>query len=104
MATAGDDESFIPILADFLAARLGDAPEGSYSHEIMTNSVLARRKIMEEAFEVCLELGASEIDGQRLAEETADLVFHLLCALTGAEVAWSEVEQVLLARHQTETR
>lgn len=91
--------SFVPVLADFLISRLRDAPEESYSHAVMTDSVLARRKVMEEAFEVCLELGAPELDRQRLAEETADLVFHLLCGLTGAGVAWSEVEHVLLARH-----
>lgn len=104
MAVPGEDASFVPILADFLVSRLRDAPEGSYSHAVMTDSVLARRKIMEEAFEVCLELGAAEIERQRLAEETADLLFHLLCGLTGAGIAWSEVEQVLLARHREGTQ
>lgn len=104
MVVPRQDLSFVPKLADFLASRLRDAPEGSYSHALMTDSVLARRKIMEEAFEVCLELGSPAVERQRLAEEAADLVFHLLCGLTGAGVAWSEVEDVLVARHREETR
>lgn len=102
MATPAPGTSFVPRLADFLGSRLRDAPEGSYSHGVMTDSVLARRKIMEESFEVCLELGERPVDGQRLAEEAADLVFHLLCGLTGAGVAWSDVERVLVARHSPE--
>lgn len=104
MAVPGEDASFVPALADFLASRLRDAPEGSYSHAVMTDSELARRKIMEEAFEVCLELGAPAVERQRLAEEAADLLFHLLCGLTGAGLAWSEVEHVLVARHREGTR
>jgi phosphoribosyl-ATP pyrophosphohydrolase len=104
MAVPGTDASFVPALADFLASRLRDAPEGSYSHAVMADSVVARRKIMEEAFEVCLELGTPVVERQRLAEEAADLVFHLLCGLTGAGVAWSDVEAVLVARHHGEPR
>ena len=104
MAPTGEDASFVPVLAAFLATRLGDAPEESYSRSVMADSVLARRKIMEEAFEVCLELGAPSVARQRLAEEAADLIFHLLCGLTGAGVAWSDVEQVLVARHQEGAR
>ncbi len=99
---AGPDPNFIPTLAGFLAIRLGEAPEGSYSHAVMSDSVLARRKIMEEAFEVCLELGAASVERQRVAEEAADLLFHLLCGLTGAGVAWAEVERVLIERHRTD--
>ena len=91
--------SFVPELADFLQRRLAESPEGSYSVSVMSDDVLARRKLMEEAFEVCLELGAADVDRTRLAEEAGDLVFHLLCALTGAGVAWSDVEAVLAERH-----
>lgn len=104
MAVSPERASFVPSLADFLVSRSRDAPEGSYSQTVMTDSVLARRKIMEEAFEVCLELGAPAVDGQRLAEEAADLLFHLLCGLTGAGVSWSDVEDVLAARHRGDSR
>lgn len=93
-------DSFLPALAAFLERRRDDPPALSYSHSLMTDDVLVRRKIMEEAFEVCLELGTATVDGDRLAEEAADLVFHLLCGLVGAGVRWSEVEAVLAARHE----
>lgn len=99
MAVSEPGGSFIPLLADFLSSRVQEAPEGSYSHAVMNDSTLARRKIMEESFEVCLELEGMSVDHQRLAEEAADLVFHLLCGLIGAGVAWSEVERVLRERH-----
>jgi phosphoribosyl-ATP pyrophosphohydrolase len=46
---------------------------------------------------------ASSVDGQRLAEEAVDLVFHLLCGHTGAGTAWSELGDVLATRHRKES-
>lgn len=97
--SASTSPSFVPPLGDFLRRRLADAPSGSYSFQVMSDPVLTRRKIMEEAFEVCLELESQPVDADRLAEEVADLVFHVLCGLTGAGVDWSRVEAVLTARH-----
>lgn len=94
-----DPNSFLADLDVFLRARRTEAPEGSYSNRLMTDPVLAQRKIMEEAFEVCLELGAAAPDPAATAEEAADLVFHLLAALVGADVAWADVEAVLRDRH-----
>jgi phosphoribosyl-ATP pyrophosphohydrolase/phosphoribosyl-AMP cyclohydrolase len=91
--------SFVPDLEAFLRARLEERPEGSYSVTVMDDRVLAQRKVMEEAFEVCLELAGAPVDAERLAEESADLVFHLLCGLIGAGVPWSAVEAALRARH-----
>jgi phosphoribosyl-ATP pyrophosphohydrolase len=92
--------SFLPDLEAFLRTRLADAPAGSYSHTLLTDPVAVQRKVMEEAFEVCLELGAADVDRALLAEEAADLVFHLLCGIVGAGGSWAEVESVLRARHQ----
>lgn len=98
-------ESFdVGALDAFLRARLADAPEGSYSSRLLSDPVLAQRKIMEEAFEVCLELGAPHPDAAATAEEAADLVFHLVAALVGAGVAWNDVEAVLGDRHQRPAR
>jgi phosphoribosyl-ATP pyrophosphohydrolase len=91
--------SFLSELDDFLRARLNAAPEGSYSSRLMADPVFAQRKIMEEAFEVCLELGAARPDPSATAEEAADLVFHLVAGLVGAGVAWADVEAVLRERH-----
>jgi len=94
-----DRPSFLPALEEVLRSRLEERPEGSYSLTLLTDPVAAQRKIMEEAFEVCLELGAAPVDRQRTAEEAADLVFHLMCGLVGAGVSWADVEGVLAGRH-----
>ncbi|MBW3602022.1 MAG: phosphoribosyl-ATP diphosphatase [Actinobacteria bacterium] len=69
-----------------LAHRRRDPPPGSYSVTLMADPELAQRKIMEESFELCLELGRATADGDRVAEEAADVVFHVLAALVGAGV------------------
>lgn len=92
--------SFLPDLEAFLRTRLADAPAGSYSRTMLTDPVAVQRKVMEEAFEVCLELQAPAVDHERLAEEAADLVFHLLCGIVGAGGSWDDVESVLRARHR----
>lgn len=102
--TSSSTPSFLSELDDFLRARLVDAPEGSYSSRVMADPVLAQRKIMEEAFEVCLELGAEQPDPTATAEEAADLLFHLVAALVGAGVAWVDVETVLRERHARPAR
>jgi len=102
--TSSSPSSFLPELDRFLRARLDHAPEGSYSGRLLADPVLAQRKIMEEAFEVCLELGAPRPDATATAEEAADLVFHLVAALVGAGVAWEDVEAVLRERHQRPAR
>ncbi|HET8931355.1 MAG TPA: phosphoribosyl-ATP diphosphatase [Acidimicrobiales bacterium] len=102
--TSSSTPSFLSDLDTFLRARLVDAPEGSYSSRVMADPVLAQRKIMEEAFEVCLELGARHPDLTATAEEAADLLFHLVAALVGAGVAWADVEAALRERHQRPAR
>lgn len=90
---------FLPELEAFLRSRLADAPASSYSHTLLTDPVAVQRKVMEEAFEVCLELAAPSVDQERLAEEAADLVFHVLCGIVGAGGSWADVESVLRERH-----
>jgi phosphoribosyl-ATP pyrophosphohydrolase len=87
-------------LESVLRARKADRPTGSYSASLVTDPVAAQRKLMEEAFEVCLELGAPRVDGDRVASEAADLVFHLLAALVGAGVAWDDVLAELAERRR----
>lgn len=92
--------SFISTLEEVLRQRLAEQPEGSYSATLLTDPVKAQRKIMEEAFEVCLELGAAEVDTDRAASEAADLVFHLLAGLVGAGIGWDDVVAELERRHR----
>ena len=74
-----------------LRDRLAASPEGSYSATLLRDPTKVSRKIMEEAFELTLELGAAALDPQRIAEEAADLVFHVLAGLVGAGVSLDAV-------------
>lgn len=85
--------------------RLHQAPPGSYSATLLRDPELAARKIMEEAFELCLELGRRGADGsspdrQRVSEEAADVLFHVLAGVVGAGVGLDEVLAELEARRR----
>lgn len=74
-------------------------PEGSYTARLLAkgqNEVL--KKIGEEAVEVALA-ARSESD-ERLAEEAADLVYHLLVALGQRRVGFERVLEALKTRRQ----
>jgi phosphoribosyl-ATP pyrophosphohydrolase len=81
-----------------LRQRRSAAPEGSYSATLVTDAYRASRKVMEEAYELCFEITRPAIDGRRVAEEAADLLFHLLAALVAADVGLDEVLAELRAR------
>ncbi len=78
--------SVLSQLEALLRERLVAPPEGSYSVTLLQDPTKVSRKIMEEAFEFTLELGASPVDPQRTAEEAADLLFHVLAGIVGAGV------------------
>lgn len=85
-------------LEDVLRARKGADPSESYTATLLADTFLTQRKIMEEAFEVCHELGKPSIDAGLAAEEAADLMYHLLVGLVGADVALTDVFAVLEGR------
>ena len=74
-----------------LQQRLAEPVDGSYSLTLLRDSELAQRKIMEEAFELCLELGRDPQDRQATVAEAADLLFHALAGLVGAGVPLAAV-------------
>lgn len=78
-------------LEDVLRSRRAERPDGSYAVRMFDDPERIQRKIMEEAFEVCLELGRDDRDDQRIAAEAADLVFHLLVGLHEADVPFDAV-------------
>ncbi|MEM9203595.1 MAG: phosphoribosyl-ATP diphosphatase [Actinomycetota bacterium] len=77
--------------------RSADAAE-SYTARLLHDGELAQRKIMEEAFEVCLEIGRPETQRALVAEEAADLLYHLLVGLVSVDVPLSDVFAVLEGR------
>lgn len=73
-------------------------PTISYTAQLLHDPELMQRKIMEEAFEVCLELGRPRPDPHRTAQEAADLVYHLMVGLVAADVPLDDVLAVLEGR------
>ena len=72
----------------------------SYTAELLADPERIQRKIMEEAFELCLELGRAEPSAERTAEEAADLVYHLMVGLVAAGVPLADVFAVLEGRQR----
>ena len=83
-----------------LQQRLAEPVEGSYSLTLLNDAEFAQRKIMEEAFELCLELGREPHDRQRIVAEAADLFFHTLTGLVGAGVPLAAVMEELQERRR----
>lgn len=81
-----------------IVARKGASPEDSYSARLLANTELLQRKIVEEAHEVTLELARPEIAKDRVAEECADLLYHVMVGLVTAEVPFTDVIEALEAR------
>lgn len=84
-----------------IVQRVTDRPEGSYTARLADGGVDAcARKVIEEAGEVVLAAKDHERDGppERLAEEAADLLYHLLVLLAERDVPLEEVLGVLAAR------
>lgn len=95
------DPQILTELENVLRQRRDAAPAESYSARLLADPEAAQRKIMEEAFELCLELGRGPaVDRGRAASEAADVVFHVLTGLVGAEVPWEAVLEELAARRR----
>jgi len=62
-----------------LAARAADRPEGSYTVRLLNDPNLRLKKLGEETAELVAALATS--DRERAAEESADLIYHILVAL-----------------------
>jgi phosphoribosyl-ATP pyrophosphohydrolase len=92
--------STIQELEVVLRERRAERPAGSYSAGLFNDPELVQRKIMEEAFEVCLELGRDGQNQERIASEAADLVFHLLVGLVACDVSFDAVLAELVRRRR----
>jgi len=86
-------------LGRVIDSRITASPESSYTARLLAkgpDQVL--KKIGEEATEVVLA-AKSESD-ERLAEEAADLVYHLMVAMAQRKVPFARVLEVLRARRR----
>jgi phosphoribosyl-ATP pyrophosphohydrolase/phosphoribosyl-AMP cyclohydrolase len=78
-----------------LEARNRERPEGSYTTKLLGDENLRIKKLGEETAEVISALIRRDPSA---AAEGADLVYHLMVALLGADRSWSEVEEELARR------
>jgi phosphoribosyl-ATP pyrophosphohydrolase/phosphoribosyl-AMP cyclohydrolase len=97
---AGDGDgslgTMMDVLAGTIAQRHREMPEGSYTAKLLVEGVeRVAQKVGEEAVEVVV----AALAGERLAEEAADLAYHLLVLLEERDVGTGEVARVLRDRH-----
>ena len=94
----GDEEFSLKGLENELQQRIDNPSNNSYTSSLAAkgNKEIAK-KIAEEANEVAIS--AVSNDG-RIAEETADLMYHLLVLLKFNKLSFEDVEKVLKERNQ----
>jgi phosphoribosyl-ATP pyrophosphohydrolase/phosphoribosyl-AMP cyclohydrolase len=88
----------LPALERTIAARRESAPEGSYTAELLADPPRIGEKVREEAGEVA-RAAESESD-ERLAEEAADVLYHLAVLLAARGLRVSDALDVLNARRR----
>jgi phosphoribosyl-ATP pyrophosphohydrolase/phosphoribosyl-AMP cyclohydrolase len=88
----------LPGLERTLRARAADRPAGSYTVALLDDPELTGAKVREEAEEV--SRAAREETDDRVDEEAADVIYHLLVLLAGRGRTLADVERVLDARRR----
>ena len=90
----------LPALERTIAERARSAPAGSYTAQLLADPPLAQNKVREEAEEV--SRAAREETGARVAEEAADVLYHLAVLLRGRGLALADAAEVLSGRRGAE--
>jgi len=88
----------LPALERTLAARARDRPQASYTSKLLADPALAQAKVQEEAEEVAR--AAREESDQRVAEEAADVLYHLAVLLRERGLSLADAERVLDGRRK----
>jgi phosphoribosyl-ATP pyrophosphohydrolase/phosphoribosyl-AMP cyclohydrolase len=86
----------LPALERTLASRAAERPEGSYTVQLLDDPTLIGEKVEEEAEEVVR--AAREETDERVAEEAADVLYHLAVLLAARGVPQSAVFEELNRR------
>ena len=99
VGASGGPESFgvtLERLAETISQRHRDMPDDSYTAGLIRRGTSrVAQKVGEEAVEVVI----APMSEEKIAEETADLVYHLLVLLEERSVGMDEVARVLNDRH-----
>jgi phosphoribosyl-AMP cyclohydrolase / phosphoribosyl-ATP pyrophosphohydrolase len=88
----------LPGLERTIAARAAEQPEGSYTAELLADPRRLGDKVREEAEEVA-RAAREESDG-RVAEEAADVLYHLAVLLRSRGLSLADAAEVLGARRR----
>jgi phosphoribosyl-ATP pyrophosphohydrolase/phosphoribosyl-AMP cyclohydrolase len=86
----------LPGLERTLRSRAAERPAGSYTVELLDDPARIGEKVEEEAEEVVR--AAREETDERVAEEAADLIYHLSVLLVSRGVSQADVMEVLDGR------
>ena len=86
----------LPDLSRTLAARAADRPEGSYTVELLDAPELIGAKVQEEAEEVAR--AARDESDERVAEEAADVLYHLEVLMLSRGLSLAAALEVLDGR------
>jgi len=86
----------LAVLQRTLQSRAAERPAGSYTVKLLDDPKLIGEKVEEEAEEVVR--AAREESDERVAEEAADLLYHLSVLLASREVPQAAVMEVLDGR------
>ena len=88
----------LPALARTIASRAAERPAGSYTTRLLDDVAFAGDKVQEEAEEVAR--AAREESDERVAEEAADVIYHLLVLMHGRGLSLADAEAVLDGRRR----
>jgi phosphoribosyl-ATP pyrophosphohydrolase/phosphoribosyl-AMP cyclohydrolase len=88
----------LPGLERTIAQRAVERPAGSYTTTLLDDPALAGAKVEEEAEEVVR--AAREESDERLAEEAADILYHLMVLLRSRGLGLEDAELVLDGRRR----
>ncbi|HEX6388820.1 MAG TPA: bifunctional phosphoribosyl-AMP cyclohydrolase/phosphoribosyl-ATP diphosphatase HisIE [Solirubrobacteraceae bacterium] len=86
----------LPALERTLRVRQAERPPGSYTVQLLDDPPFVGEKVMEEAEEVAR--AAREESDDRVDNEAADVIYHLLVLLRARDRSIVDVERVLDAR------
>jgi phosphoribosyl-ATP pyrophosphohydrolase/phosphoribosyl-AMP cyclohydrolase len=86
----------LPDLERTILERSVNAPEGSYTAKLLADPAFAGEKVEEEAEEVVRAVREETDD--RVAEEAADLLYHLIAMLRGRGMGLEDAAKVLADR------
>jgi phosphoribosyl-ATP pyrophosphohydrolase/phosphoribosyl-AMP cyclohydrolase len=86
----------LPVLERTIEHRAQERPQSSYTVELLDDPALIGAKVQEEAEEVAR--AAREESDERVAEEAADVLYHLAVLLRGRGLSLADAERVLDGR------